>query len=40
MDFEQARAAADKCYREQTEAKLKHIKMHRIIDQRKKGVAK
>ena len=40
MDFKQARAAADKWYREQAEAKLKHIQMHRIIDQRKRGAVK
>lgn len=40
MDFKKAKAAADKWYRDQAEVKLKHIQMHRIIDQRKKGVAK
>lgn len=38
MDFEQARAAADKWYHEQAEAKPKHIQMHKIIDQRKETV--
>lgn len=35
MTFEQAKAAADKWYRDQAEVKLKHIQMHRIINQRK-----
>ncbi|WP_261384088.1 hypothetical protein [Latilactobacillus curvatus] len=35
MTFEQAKAAADKWYREELEIILKHIQMHRIIKQRK-----
>lgn len=35
MDFKQAKQAVDKWYREELEIRLKHVQMHRIIQQRK-----